>query len=307
MFDPAVTSARSDLYHQIREFFRQRDVLEVEVPLLGCGASVDPHMQSMRIDHDGQIRYLQTSPEFFLKRLLCKGSGDIYTICKAFRAGENGRLHNPEFSLLEWYRVGLSLEDLIQETLELLMALGVEAAVSQLSYARQFQSVTGLSPHSATYSELHELASGHGLVGELDHQGLLEFVMSTLVEPRLPAGLVVLSDYPACQSELAKIREDENGCQVARRFEIYWDGVELANGYDELTDAAEQRERFELGSAERNIMGLSEIEFDQKFLESVDIGLPECSGVALGLDRLLMLLMKQERLADSLCFSWDEL
>ena len=307
MFDRDTATARSALYFQIREFFRQRDVLEVDVPLLGTGASVDSHMQSMSIDHDGQKRYLQTSPEFFLKRLLCEGSGDIYTICKAFRASERGRFHNPEFSLLEWYRVGFSLEALIQEAVNLLEVLGVVAPVHRLTYGEQFHSVTGLNPHRADYSELLELAAKSGLVGQLDHKGLQEFVMTTLVEPKLPSGLVVLKDYPANQCELAKIGQDCNGDQVAQRFEIYWDGVELANGYDELTNAEEQRARFELARSERIAKSLPEAAFDEKFLGAIDKGLPECAGIALGLDRLLMLLMKHKHLSESLSFSWNEI
>ena len=307
MFDRANAEARSTLYRKIRDFFDQRGVLEVDVPVLGCGGSVDPHMHSMLVGHMDKNIYLQTSPEFFLKRLLCDGSGDVYTICKAFRSGEHGRFHNPEFSLLEWYRLGFSLEDLIREVLDLLVVLGVSCQVSRLSYAEQFQSVTGLDPHSAGYAELHTLAAKSGLRGDLDHKGLLEFLMATLVEPQLPSGLVVISDYPSYQAELAKVQEDESGNQVARRFEIYLDRVELANGYDELTDAVEQRKRFEIGRSQRKAMGSPEIKFDQKFMEAVENGLPDCSGVAVGLDRLLMLLLNQKSLADGLSFSWDQL
>lgn len=307
MFDRATATARSALYQKIREFFRERKVIEVEVPLLGCGAAIDPQMQSMHVDQGDKPRYLQTSPEYFLKRLLCEGSGDVYSICKAFRAGEVGRLHNPEFSLLEWYRVGFTLSELIQEVLDLLTIVGASEPVQEFTYAERFQSSTGLNPHTAEYSKLQSLASESGLVGELDHKGLQQFLMAKMVEPKFPSGLVILTDFPASQAELANIENDENGCRIAKRFEVYWNRVELANGYDELVDAKEQHRRFEASRAERKALAMSETEFDIAFQKAVERGMPECSGVALGLDRLLMLLLEKENLAETLSFPWKEI
>lgn len=308
VFNREVAEARAALYGGIRAYFQEQNVLEVEVPLLGVGGSTDLHLASMSVTGgDKSVRYLQTSPEFFMKRLLCEGAGDIFTLCKAFRESEVGVRHNPEFSLLEWYRVGFSLDDLIDDVLSLLRYIGVAVPVNRFSYAEVFQSVTDLDPHKASLTDLSKVAVGAGVIGDLDRAGFLDFIVSALVEPTLPKGLVVLDMFPACQAALAKTDVNDSGDQVAQRFEIYWDGLELANGYAELTDPVEQQRRFNLDEQQRALAGLPEIPWDQKFLKAMEAGMPECSGVALGLDRLLMRILGKQGLSDCLNFSWDRL
>lgn len=253
----------------------------------------------------GAGRWLQTSPEYAMKRLLAAGCGPIYQICKAFRGGEVGTRHNPEFTLLEWYRPGFSLAELMQEVAELAQAVLGEAPVKRVSYRDLFQRRLGIDPFKASVEELEALARER-----LDYSGAVEsrdtwldLLLTHLVEPELE-GRVMVYDYPESQSALARLREDGD-ITVAERFELYVDRVELANGYFELTDPVEQRARFEADNRRLIARGEEPRALDERLLAAMDSGLPSCAGVALGLDRLLMLKLGSERLEEVLSFDWS--
>jgi len=296
---------RAQLYQQLREFFQQRNVLEVETPLLGQAASTDVHLASLSVD--GQ-QFLQTSPEFAMKRLLAAGSGSIYQICKSFRQGESGKRHNPEFTMLEWYRPGFDHFQLIAEVAELLTSLLGERPVRQLSYRSAFAQLLDIDPHCAEAAELAVLAqqhTGYQADGD-DRDTLLDLLMSQVVEPTLGRDeLTFIYDYPASQCALAKVKTDAQGAAVAERFELYVDGIELANGYHELTDAEEQQRRFEVDLAERKRRGLPELPADQKLVAALKSGMPDCAGVAMGLDRLLMLMAGSDSIREVIAFPVD--
>lgn len=283
-----------------------RQVLEVETPLLGQAASTDVHLESLSIGN-AQC-FLQTSPEFAMKRLLVAGSGDIYQICKAFRAGESGKRHNPEFTMLEWYRSGFDQFQLMAEVAELVSLLLGDCPVNRRSYRSAFAEVLDIDPHRASVSELAALAQQHTgyAAGDDDRDTLLDLLMSQVIEPQLGRGeLTFIYDYPASQCALAKVKIDGQGAAVAERFELYVEGVELANGYHELTDAEEQRQRFEADLAERLQRGLSQVPMDQRLVAALQEGMPSCAGVALGLDRLLMLMVGTDSIRDVIAFPAD--
>lgn len=280
--------ARATLYQEIRQFFLKRDVLEVETPILGQVGVTDPYIESLRAENG----YLQTSPEYFMKRLLASGSGDIYQLGKVFRKEEMGRLHNREFSLLEWYRLGFDHWQLMQEVAELMqLLLGIEQ-IDYLSYQAAFEQYLAINPFTATCSELEQLAKKHIDVTLTDASvdDWLNLLLSHLIEPEFKKrGAVFLYHYPPSQAVLAKTQIDENQQRVAQRFELYVQGIELCNGFHELTNAKLQRERFEQDNQLRINMGLQAMAIDENLLAALDVGLPECAGVALGLDRILML------------------
>ncbi len=240
-----------------------------------------------------------------MKRLLAAGSGPIYQVCKAFRGGEAGARHNPEFTLLEWYRPGFSLAELIAEVAELVQAFLGAAPVEVITYRELFQRHLDIDPFDANSDDLEALARRR-----LDYGGgsetrdtWLDLLLTHLVEPELK-GRVFVHDYPASQAALARLRED-NDQVVAERFELYVDGLELANGYFELTDAAEQRARFEADNRILSARGEAERPMDERLLAAMEAGLPACSGVALGLDRLLMLKLGVQRLDQVVSFDWS--
>jgi lysyl-tRNA synthetase class 2 len=297
--------ARADLLGRIRLFFAEREVLEVETPLLSRHATVDRHIESFRCN-DG--RWLQTSPEFAMKRLLCAGSGPIWQLCKVFRHEESGRWHNPEFSLLEWYRPGYDHHALMDEMEALLAACGVAMPVPcpRLSYREAFQRHAGLDPWTATLAELRVGLEqrGHSLPRNLEPAELadrdfwLDLWMSLVVGPQLGSGQpCFLYDFPASQAALARVRGE-----VAERFEVFWRGVELANGFHELADAGEQQRRFEADQAWRRDRARAVPDYDAQLIAALRQGLPDCAGVALGVDRLLMLLLEAPELAAVLAF-----
>lgn len=299
---------RAQLYRQIREFFSDREVLEVDVPVVGRSAALDPNLDTLSVSSGDQTYYLQTSPEYFHKRLLATGSGSIYSLTRAFRQGELGRLHNPEFTILEWYRVGFSMQDLIDETTELLCRLMPGLDVVQNSYAELFENCLGINPHRISAAEINGLVDKHtSFQGELSFDTGLELLFCQVVEPTLPKAIQVVTHYPFGQAALARLGTDANGDAVAQRFEIYVNGVELANGYEELTDPVEQRDRFEQEQKARSQRGLAIPEIDTKLLKAMESGIPDCSGVAMGLDRLLMLQVGASRLSEVLSFDWDSI
>ncbi len=290
---------RARLLAQTRAFFHARDVWEVETPLLSQAATPDPHIHSFAVPASTGVdtRYLHTSPEFPMKRLLAAGSGSIYQICKVFREAETGRRHNPEFTLLEWYRIGFDLRALMKEVdalvRELLRQQVGECLVltdtQYFSYQEALRRFAGLDPLNMDVAALQGCARHHGLdvpaLGD-ERDAWLDLLMSHVVEPALPRHCpVFIYDYPASQAALAQICGD-----VAERFELYFNGMELANGFHELADAVEQRRRFEAQNRRRMQTGQPVMPLDTHFLAALEQGLPDCSGVALGFDRLLMLV-----------------
>ena len=288
--DQAALIARAELLTQVRHFFAQRQLLEVETPLLCQGAPTDPHLESLQVNTNNGARFLQTSPEFAMKRLLAAGSGDIYQICKSFRAGESSSRHNPEFTILEWYRLGLDLAALITEVIELLQQVLGALPIFKASYQKLFEQYLGVNPHQLSIQALAEL--GQKVAGRkldsMTRADWLDLLMSQVVEPKLPQGISVITDFPVCQAALSQVIEDNNGNQIAKRFEVYVGGVELANGYLELLDSDELAKRFEADRQIRREQNLVTNVGDDYLLAAMKDGLPACVGVAVGLDRLLM-------------------
>lgn len=303
--------ARAALYAQIRAFFAQRNVLEVETPILNASTASEPQLRSLQtIVHReeggaGSPFYLHTSPEYPMKRLLAAGSGAIYQICKTFRDGERGRRHNPEFTMLEWYRPDFTLQRLIEEVAQLVNTVLGTASYRVISYRQAFVDALGTDPFRATERSLNALAEhyAHYEGEQLDRDAALDVLMACVIEPRLGASQPeFLVDYPPSQASLARVVKDDQGDQVAARFELYIDGLELANGYWELCDAAEQRRRFEADNHQRKALGFEEIPLDEHLLAALNEGFPDCSGVALGLDRLLMIQQGAQSIDEVLCF-----
>ncbi|MBN7799078.1 EF-P lysine aminoacylase EpmA [Parahaliea mediterranea] len=302
--------ARAGLLAAIRRFFAERDILEVETPLL-CGSGItDPAIEPLIVaagDSLSAQRYLQTSPEYAMKRLLAAGSGPIYQVARAFRDGEAGARHNPEFSLLEWYRPGFDHHALMAEVAALVCACLGERPWRKLSYRELFRQGLGLDPFEVDAGELERVARGRHDLGNLegDRDFWLDLLLTHDLEPWLAGqGLCFVYDYPASQAALAQI-VDHDGVEVGQRFELYIDGVELANGYHELTDAAEQRARFEADNARRLARGQPARPLDEYLLAALAAGMPACSGVALGVDRLLMLACGEADIRRVLAFSWE--
>lgn len=316
---------RADLLRRIRQFFRQRGVLEVETPALSAATVTDLHLHSLSTpvtvpysgphlapgDGPGGARtlYLQTSPEFAMKRLLAAGSGPIFQICKAFRDGEAGRRHNPEFTMLEWYRPGFDHHALMDEMDDFLGHTISAARAERLTYRTAFERWAEVDPFDASTGELADCAARHGIdPGSSDWQrdDWLHLLLSQVVEPHLGVGSgsaddgtprpTFLYDFPTHQAALARVRPASgNEPAAAERFEVFVRGVELANGFHELTDSGEQRRRFEADLAQRRRLGLPEVPIDERLLAALEHGLPPCAGVALGVDRMFMV---QERTGD---------
>lgn len=300
--DQSALFARADMYNRIRDFFIQREVLEVDTPLLANTSVTDPYIESITI---GASQFLQSSPEYFMKRLLAAGSGDIYQICKAFRKEEIGRRHNPEFTLLEWYRRDFDLWDLMDEMADLIESLIGLSHFEHRSYHHIFEEYLGFNPHTLPLSELIFEAQEQVDIDMADasRDDWLNLLMSHMIEPHLgQKAPVFIYDYPPSQASLAQLSTDEEGQQVAARFELYFKGLELANGYQELTDVQQQKERFHKDNLQRIKMGLPPMPIDYEFLQALESGLPACSGVALGLDRLLMLRLKKSDIEQVLSF-----
>ena len=305
---------RAQLLSDIRRFFAECGVLEVETPLL-CGATgTDPNLDffSSQFHHFPQDRtlFLQTSPEFAMKRMLAAGSGSIYQVCKAFRNGEVGRYHNPEFTILEWYRVGFDLKQMMDEVASLLLHLlkSVEPnlSVERVTYQQLFIRFTGLDPLNFNREAYRRFADSQGygeadnLCGE-DHALWLDFLFSHCVQNNMSNDAICLVyGYPAIHSSLARVHPKDS--RVAERFEVFTKGIELGNGFFELSDADEQEMRFDREIKYRGAHGLVEVAKDQLFLDALKAGLPDCSGVAIGLDRLLMIVSGCKSIEQVLAF-----
>ncbi len=306
---------RARVMARIRAFFHQQGVMEVETPVCSQAATTDPAIESLvtRYTGPGAPRglplYLHTSPEFPMKRLLAAGSGSIYQICRVFRDGESGRLHNPEFTLLEWYRPGFDHHRLMDEVELLIQSLKPSVDTSRrIRYQALFEQHLQIDPHTATVEQLRRCAQDQGISGvdTLDlpnPDGWLDLLMSHCIEPAMGPGLCFVYDYPASQAALARVRAGDP--PVAERFELYLDGVELANGFHELIDAAEQRRRFEQDIHVRAAAGQPVVPMDQRFIQALAQGMPDCSGVALGIDRLLMQLVGVDTIAEVMAFPID--
>lgn len=305
--------ARAAMLADIRRYFAEQGVLEVETPLACLTAGTDPALEPITARYTGPVfargidLYLQTSPEFAMKRLLAADSGAIYQICKAFRDGEAGRLHNPEFTMLEWYRPGFDVDQLIDEvTTVCRLALDKpQLPVERVTYADLFRAVLDIDVFSATVDGLREQALVHHIIGaeqlELDRDGWFDLLLSHLIQPQLGAEvLYFLTDYPVSQAALARANPDG---KTAARFELFYRGVELANGFHELIDAGEQAARFEADNCRRRGHKQRPIRVDRRLLAAMESGLPDCAGVAVGLDRVLMLRQGLDDIDDVLAFS----
>ena len=306
--------ARAEIIAKIRHFFAERNVLEVDTPLLSNATITDPALHSFATTFTGpgaargKTLYLQTSPEFAMKRLLAAGSGAIYQICKAFRNDELGRHHNPEFTMLEWYRPDFDHHDLMDEMDELLQLILNGEPAERLTYQQAFLRYAKLDPHSASLETLQDCAEQAGIAIQqlklTSKDAWLHLLMSHVVEPHLGQEQpTFIYDYPASQAALAQIRASYP--PLAERFEVYVKGIELANGFHELSDAAEQHRRFFAELAERKNLNLPEVPIDYNLLAALEHGLPNCAGVALGIDRLVMLACKASSLQEVLSFPLD--
>ena len=309
-------AARARVLAEIRGFFAEAGVLEVETPVLSSSAATDPALASLACTYKGPLApqgaplWLHTSPELPMKRLLAAGSGPIWQLCRVFRDGERGRHHNPEFSLLEWYRPGFTLDALMDEVAGLLRrVLGGGLPEERLTYARAFGRAFGIDPHREPIDGLQAAALRAGITAAdrldlPDRDAWLDLLMTHGVEPGLGmGGITFVHDYPAGQAALARMRDGDP--PVAERFEVFCDGLELANGFHELADPAEQRGRFEADLAERRRRGLPEVPVDERLLAALAAGLPDCAGVALGVDRLVMLAIGSRDIADVIAFPID--
>jgi lysyl-tRNA synthetase class 2 len=293
--------ARAEMLSGIRRFFAERQVLEIETPLVCESTVTDPYIESLRLESRD---YLQTSPEYAMKRLLAAGVGDCYQICKAFREDESGLRHNPEFTLLEWYRVGFTLDDLMADVADLVGLFLPANGVRKLSYQAVFEQALGFDPLTVSLEDVRAFAQKHINLempdGSIDDW--LNALMSHVIEPTLGSDHpVFIYQYPPSQAALAKLTENTKGQSVAARFELYYQGIELANGFDELTDQFTQANRFAQDNQERSARGQQNIPIDQDFLACLP-NRPDCSGVALGLDRLLMLSTESTSIKDVLAF-----
>ena len=313
---PSQLQARADLLRRIRGFLDTRGITEVETPVCSRAAATDPALASLETRYrgpdappDGRL-FLQTSPEHAMKRLLAAGSGPIYQIAHVLRDGERGRLHNPEFTLLEWYRPGFDHHHLMDEVEALVRRVSDRPwDARRLSYGALFEAYLGVDPHRASEHTLAGIAREQAVPGarELDLEGRepwLDLLLTHCIEPRLVGqGMVFVYDYPAAQAALARVRAEDP--PVAERFELYLDGVELANGFHELDDPEEQRRRFEADRTRRRARGLAEVPVDEHLLRALEAGLPDCAGVALGVDRLLMALTGAACIDEVLAFPID--
>ena len=306
---------RARLIATVRAFFAARGIWEVETPVLGQGGSTDVHLVSLsslaRTDKGQRKLWLQTSPEFHMKRQLAADSGPIFQLAKSFRDGEVGARHNIEFTMLEWYRPGFTLAQLIEETTALVEHVLPQSPgpVVYYRYRELFHRHLEVDPFTTSLVTLRSLAAERGnmsaqALAEEGRDTCLDLLMGMVIEPTLgQQELSVVVDYPASQAALARRHQDADGEWVASRFELYLNGIELANGYDELTDAEEQRQRLDADNAERRRLGLPEVDVDAHLLAALEQGLPASSGVALGLDRLIQLALGKARLEEVLAFS----
>ena len=297
---------RARMLRAARDYFAATHTLEIETPTLSASAVTDVHLQSITATACGKPAHLHTSPEYAMKRLLASGCGDIYQIARVYRDGESGRYHNPEFTMIEWYRIGIDHHALMTDVEQLLASLlpahRSSERAERISYRDVVQLHAGVDalddPSSVLIASLHQAGVDVPAGLEQHRDACLDLIMSTLVAPHLGRErLTFIHDYPASQAALARVHG-----RVASRFEAYLDGIELANGFHELVEAKEQRKRFEADNADRQQRGLPIMPIDEHFLAALDHGLPECAGVALGFDRLVMCASDAKHIDDVIAF-----
>ncbi|MBS4167678.1 EF-P lysine aminoacylase EpmA [Parachlamydia sp. AcF125] len=308
----ALLKDRAQMLAKARHFFSQRGILEVDCPMISRYAAVDEHIDLIPVQYMGtDRRYLHSSPEYGMKRLMVEGMGDIYQLSHVFRDGEYGRKHNPEFMMAEWYRLGFSFDQMIVETVDFIRLFLGDIPFTSMTYREVFQHFASFDYLQVTTEELRQYIQDagidhiHSIAGE-DKDGLLNIILGLVVEPQLGRnGLFVLSHYPASQAALAQtVRYGDE--HVAERFEVYFEGVELANGYHELANAQEQKKRLmEANTHREKLLGKESLPIDEHFLAALEKGLPECCGVAVGFDRLMMLRHRCLSLAEVIPFDWN--
>ncbi len=304
---------RARMLARAREFFAARSVLEVETPILSAAAVSDPNIDSLSVRVAGMpsLLYMSTSPEYPMKRLLAAGSGDIYQIARVFRDAERGRWHNTEFTMLEWYRLGFddaALMDEVEALVECLLAPHrVLARAERLTYADALHRHVGIDAHTDSESALERAATERGILcgAALDRDAKLDLLMGLVAGPKLGVDRpCFITDYPASQASLARLKPGLP--PVAARFELYIDGIELANGFHELVNAGEQRTRFNQDLVMRQARGQAPTPLDERLLAALAAGMPDCAGVALGFDRLVAIASGATRLADAMAFSIED-
>jgi lysyl-tRNA synthetase class 2 len=309
---------KASILNQIRQFFYDLDVIEVETPLLGQSTVTDVHLEAFYTHfnylpdssiNNADTLYLQTSPEFCMKRLLASGYQSIYQISKAFRHEAKGHIHNPEFSILEWYRIGFQQDDLILEVSDLIQAILKCNKPKVITYQNLFLEHLNIDALDTSVEELKGVISNHNkmsdwLKDESSIDTLLQFILSELIEPNIGIDTpIFIRDFPINQASLAKMNMSDE--RLADRFECYFKGIELVNGFCELTDAIVQVDRFNKDNLERKQLGLEEKVIDRRFIQALESGLPSCSGVALGIDRLLMLALNKQDIEEVITFTID--
>lgn len=310
-----IARKRAEIISRVREFFRDRNVLEVETPVMSHASTTDCHLDVFESEFQPvgahgeshrEAAYLHTSPEFAMKRLLAAGYGDIYQLCKVFRNGENGRIHNPEFTMLEWYRIGFSMDTMINEVAQLLYAVLGNRPIVKMRYVDCFLNATGLDPLEISVENITAFCASKGrtpppYASRIDG---LQYIMAEFVEPTFPPQSVVLvTHYPADQAVFAMV--DPHDARVALRFEAYYSGIELANGFQECGDPEENERRMVAENARRISLNKPELPIDNNFLQALRSGLPPCSGVAIGLDRLIMLTLGKKSIDEVITFPWE--
>jgi len=312
MIDQAILKDRALMFKKARSFFSKKNILEVDTPALSKTAAIDPQIEVLKtVALENVNAYLHTSPEYGLKRLLATGSGDIYQMSHVFRFGELGPLHNPEFTMVEWYREKKSYQAFLKEVLNFIFIFLGKLSFSRSSYRQIFLKYTNLDPFTTSSTDLYQFATKNKLAlsadaTEWDKDTLLNLIMSHFIEKNLGLKeLFIVDEYPASQAALAQIKKVD-GFPVAERFEIYYQGIELANGYHELLDAEEQEKRLKDANKKRKELGKNTLPIDQKFIAALKKGIPDCYGVAVGFDRLLMLRHNKKELKEVITFSFDE-
>jgi lysyl-tRNA synthetase class 2 len=313
-----VAKKRGIILNQIRAFFEYKNVIEVETPSLSVGTVTDPFLEAFSAKYnyskctninEYQRLYLQTSPEFHMKRLLASGFGSIYQICKAFRHEDSGRYHNPEFTILEWYRLDFDQHDLIKEVDELLTSVLNCSQSEKISYQELFIKFVSVDPLTASFTELYNVIKLYNkaddwLYNSNDSDLLLQFIFSEIIEVNIgKISPCFVYNFPIAQASLAKQCTED--VRVAQRFECYFKGIELANGFNELTDVNTQVERFKQDNRKRQRLGLTIKEIDKNFVGALQYGLPQCAGVALGIDRLMMIALDKSAIDQIISFSID--
>jgi len=304
---------RALMFKRARLFFEELQLIEVDTPILSPTAPIDLHIDIMETKmHDKKVGYFHSSPEYAMKRLISAGLTDIYQISHVYRYGEEGSLHNPEFTMVEWYQKGCSFDKIIGDTLSFIRLFLGDLPVRAMSYRQMLLHFVSIDYLIATDNDLRAYIkensdSAPSSLSTWDKDTLLQYIVSFHIEPHLGKNeLFVLKYFPASQAALSQVQTLNNE-KVAERFEVYFEGIELANGYHELTDATEQRKRLIESNKKRLLLGKEDLPLDHNFIAALEKGLPDCCGVAVGFDRLMMLRHKKPILSEAIAFAWSEL